>query len=160
MSERAGATPLYFEDFAVGQARRYGGRSLTAADIIRFAREFDPQAYHTDPEAAKGSIFGGLVASGLHTQAFVLRMIFDQYLQGGTALASPGIDEVRWTQPVRPGDTLTVETTVTATVPSLSRPDRGLVKMKHVVANQTGTTVMTMLGMAFFKRRPKDRPPG
>ena len=155
MSERTGTTPLYFEDFTVGQTRRYGSRSPTAADIIRFAREFDPQPYHTDPEAAKASIFGGLVASGLHTQALVLRMIFDQYLEGGTALASPGIDEVRWTQPVRPGDSLTVETTVTATVPSLSRPDRGLVKMKHVVAHQTGATVMTMLGMAFFKRRPK-----
>ncbi|MBM3510597.1 MAG: MaoC family dehydratase [Alphaproteobacteria bacterium] len=156
MSEATGAAPIYFEDFAVGETRRYGGRSLTAADIIRFAREFDPQTYHTDPEAAKGSIFGGLVASGLHTQALVLRMIFDQYLKGGTALASPGIDEVRWIRPVRPGDTLTVATTVTATVSSRSRPDRGLVKMKHVVANQTGATVMTMLGMAFFKRRPKN----
>jgi acyl dehydratase len=158
MSEPARVTPLYFEDFAFGQTRRYGGCRVNEADIIRFAREFDPQPYHIDPEAAKASIFGGLVASGLHTQAFVLRMIFDQYLQGGTALASPGIDEVRWTRPVRPGDTLTVETTVTATVPSLSRPDRGLVKMKHVVANQTGATVMTMLGVAFFKRRPKGSP--
>ncbi|MSP51216.1 MAG: MaoC family dehydratase [Alphaproteobacteria bacterium] len=155
MSERRDRATLYFEDFVVGETRRHGGRRMSAEDIVRYAREFDPQPYHTDPEAAKDSIFGGLVASGTHTFAIVIRMVFDEYLAGGTALASPGGDELRWPNPVRAGDTLWVATAIAAAIPSLSRPDRGLIKFKHVVANQNDVKVMTFISMAFFKRRLK-----
>ena len=144
---------VYFEDFAVGETHRYGGIAVSEEDIIRFASEFDPQYFHTDPVAAVDSAFGGLAASGWHTTSLLMRMIVDEYMNSAAALASPGSDEIRWLRPLRPGDTLYAITEIVAAIPSRSRPDRGLVKALHTVVNQDEQPVMTMLGLGFFKRR-------
>ena len=146
---------VFFEDFSVGDVRRYGGVVVSEEDIVRFAREFDPQYFHTDPVAAQDSAFAGLAASGWHTAALLMRMIVDEYLATAAALASPGGDEIRWLKPVRPADTLYAMTEITETKPSRSKPDRGLVKARHTVTNQHDQVVMTMLGLGFFARRPE-----
>lgn len=144
----------YYEDFLVGEVYDYGGRTVSAQDIIRFAREFDPQTFHVDPQAAKDTAFGGLVASGWHTSALAMRMMVDGLLEGAATMASPGIDEIRWLKPVRPGDTLRVRAEITDKIPSKTRPDRGLIKFRQTIRNQDGEAVMTMISMAFFQRRP------
>ena len=146
---------IYFDDFTVGDKRRYGGVVILEEDIIRFAREFDPQYFHTNPAAAHDSAFGGIVASGWHTTAILMRMMVDEFMAGAAALASPGSDEIRWLRPVRPGDTLFATSEIVDTVRSRSKPDRGLIKALHTVINQDEQTVMTMLGLGFFKCRPE-----
>lgn len=144
----------YYEDFLVGEVYDYGGRTVSAQDIIRFAREFDPQTFHVDPQAAKDTAFGGLVASGWHTSALAMRIMVDGLLKGAATMASPGIDEIRWLKPVRPGDTLRVRAEITDKIPSKTKPDRGLIKLRQTIRNQDGEVVMTMISMAFFQRRP------
>ncbi len=145
---------LYFEDFAVGDTRELGGRTVSEAEIVAFGRQFDPQPFHIDPEAASRSPFGGLIASGWHTAALAMRMVVDELLPPGSgSLGSPGVDELRWHHPVRPGDTLRVRTEVVETVPSRSKPDRGLVKLRYRVLNQRDEEVMSLIGMGLFRRR-------
>lgn len=145
---------LYFEDFQVGQSHQFGSRTITREEIIAFARQFDPQPFHLDDEAARKSIFGGLVASGWHTTALCMRMIVDDaQSRGGGSLGSPGAEEIRWLKPVRPGDTLSVRSEVVATIPSRSKPDRGLVKTRYSLRNQHGDETMRMIAMGFFRRR-------
>ena len=146
--------PQYFEDFVVGRRQELGKRSVSEDEIVRFAREFDPQPFHTDPEAAKHSIYGGLIASGWHTCAMTMRILCDAYLVGSGAMGSPGIDELRWRKPVRAGDTITVFGTVAEARVSQSKPDRGVVVSDTEVVNQHGDVVMTMRGMTMFRRRP------
>jgi acyl dehydratase len=145
----------WFEDFAVGDTATFGDHEVTEQEIIRFATEYDPQSFHTDPEAARASIFGGLIASGWNTAAIMMRALVDHYVSAESSLGSPGIDELRWTQPVRPGDRLRVRVTVTETIPSRSKPDRGVVRGFTEVLNQRGEVVMTMKGMTMHRARPK-----
>jgi acyl dehydratase len=144
----------YFEDFQPGETFPLGSRAISEADIVAFAREYDPQLFHIDPEAARASNFGGLVASGWHTCAIFMRLAVDGLLRDSSALASPGVDEIRWLKPVRPGDVLRGRLDVLEAVPSRSKPDRGLVKHLGELSNQHGDVVMTIRAMSLFGRRP------
>jgi acyl dehydratase len=145
---------LYFEDFPPGDVRESPVRTVTRDEIIAFAREFDPQPFHTDEAAARATIYGGLIASGWHTIAIYMRLMWDSYLKETVSLGSPGVDEVRWLKPVRPGDTLRARFTVLEAVPSRSKPDRGIVRSLSEVFNQHGEVVMTLRGLGMFGRRP------
>jgi acyl dehydratase len=142
-----------FEDFAVGQVYELGSRTVTEAELVEFARQWDPQPFHVDPEAAKESVFGGLIASGWQTGAIWMRMYVDTML-GSAARGSPGIEELRWLAPVRPGDTLTGRLTVLETTPSATKPDRGTIRIRGEMVNQDGVTVMAMTSRGHFGRRP------
>jgi acyl dehydratase len=146
---------LFFEDFVPGSVRELGPAVVDEAEIIEFARRYDPQPIHTDPEWARTGPFGGLIASGWHTAAIAMRLLVDQYLPTASSLASPGIDELRWLRPVRPGDELRVRVTVIETRPSRSRPDRGLLRSRIEVLEADGSAVMTMIGMNIIRRRPE-----
>jgi acyl dehydratase len=147
---------LYFEDFIVGLRRELGSRSLSEEEMIGFAREYDPQPFHIDPEAAARSPFGSLIASGWQTCAVTMRILCDSFLLESASLGSPGVDEVRWTKPVRPGDTLTVFSTVLEARASRSKPDRGVIVSATEVVNQKGEVVMTMRGMTMMSTRPSN----
>jgi acyl dehydratase len=140
----------YWEDFEVGESTELGSHSITEAEILAFARKYDPQPFHTDPEAARRSIFGGLIASGWHTASLVMRILVEHYLARGAAVASPGVDELRWLQPVRPGDVLRVRVTVLEARRSRSKPDRGLVRTRIEALNQDDAVVMSMIAMNLF----------
>jgi acyl dehydratase len=146
--------PIFFEDFVAGQRLDYGSRSVSQDDIVRFAREFDPQPFHTDPVAAETSIYGGLIASGWHTCAIMMRILCDGVIGAAASLGSPGIDELRWLKPVRPGDTLSVYGTVLEVRPSKSKPDRGVVVSKTEVLNQAGDIVLTLRAINMYRKRP------
>jgi acyl dehydratase len=143
----------YFEDYVPGAVFEYGDTPITEAEIIEFARRFDPQDMHVDPEAAARGRFGGLIASGWHTAAMMMRLIVDNFLPKAASLASPGIDELRWLKPVRPGDVLHIRVTVLEATPSRSRPDRGMVRSLVEVLNQDGDAVMSMKPMNIIRRR-------
>ncbi len=134
----------YFEDYTVGVKQEVGSVSISEADIIEFANKYDPQDFHTDPEKAASGPFGGLIASGWHTISVVMRLLVDRYLDNVSSLGSPGIDELRWMAPVRPGDVLTVQAEVVNARRSSSKPDRGLIHTNVEVSNQDGVMVMTM----------------
>jgi acyl dehydratase len=142
-----------FEDFAAGQVYELGSRTVTEAELVEFARQWDPQPFHVDPEAAKESVFGGLIASGWQTGAMWMRMYVDTML-GSAARGSPGIEELRWLAPVRPGDTLTGRLTVLEATPSATKPDRGTIRIRGEMVNQDGVTVMAMTSRGHFWRRP------
>ena len=146
-------TDRYFEDYAPGAVVEYGQIPVTEAEIVEFARRFDPQEMHVDPEAAARGRFGGLIASGWHTAAMMMRLFADNFLSKVASLASPGIDELRWLQPVRPGDVLRIRVTVLEATPSRSRPDRGIVRTLVEVLNQQGEAVMTLKPMNIIRRR-------
>lgn len=145
---------LYFEDFPPGDVRESEPRAVTRDEIVAFARQFDPQPFHTDEAAARRTIYGGLLASGWHTAAIVMRLLWDTVLKDAASLGSPGVDEVRWLKPVRPGDTLRARFTVTGARPSSRRPDRGVVHSLSEVFNQHGELVMTIRGLGLYARRP------
>ena len=144
----------YWEDIKEGEVVELGSRIMEKDRMIAFAREFDPQPFHTDEKAAEASIWGGLIASGWLTGSVLMRIFYDGYLKDTAGLGSPGIDELRWLKPVRPGDTLTVRLTVLETVASRSKPDRGIVRSLMEVLNQHGEIVMTTKGVNFVTRRP------
>ena len=144
---------LYFEDIEPGGVYELGTRTVTESEIVAFAREWDPQPFHTDPEAAKGSVFGGLIASGWHTGSMWMRMYVETML-GSAARGSPGIEELRWLAPVRPGDTLSGRLTVLEATPSATKPDRGTIRIRGEMVNQDGVTVMSMTSRGHFGRRP------
>ena len=143
----------WFEDFAVGMRLEVPGPVLTRDSIMEFARRYDPQPFHVDEEAAKQSAYGGLIASGWHTVSLAMRMICDAYLLDAASLGSPGVNEVRWLKPVRPGDAIRLRMTVLEAKPSKSKPDRGTVLHRWEVFNQKDETVMTMEGYGMFRRR-------
>ncbi|MDQ1818060.1 MaoC family dehydratase [Massilia sp. CCM 9210] len=149
-------TAWYFEDFYVGQEIPVGSRTVTEEEIIAFATQFDPQPFHVDHDAAAASIFGGVIASGWHTCSMMMRMVVDSVLGTSSSMGSPGLDKVRWLQPVRAGDTLTVSYITTALKPSSSRPDRGVVWSTWRAVNQHGEVACTIEGMGMFGRRPKE----
>lgn len=150
---KAAVYRYYWEDFPVGQVTEFGGITLSEEDIVRFAREFDPQPFHIDAEAAKHSMFGGLIASGWHTCGLAMRMMCDAYLLEAASLGSPGVDNIRWLKPVRPGDTLRVRCVVLEARPLESKPHVGLVRNRWEVLNQHGEEVMQMEGYGMFRRR-------
>jgi len=143
----------YFEDYIPGAVFEYGEIRVDEAEIIEFARRFDPQAMHVDPEVAKRGRFGGLIASGWHTGAMMLPLLADNFLPKAPSLASPGIDELRWLHPVRPGDLLRIRVTVLEATPSRSKPDRGMVRTLIEVLNQDGNVVMSLKPMNIIARR-------
>ncbi len=145
---------IYWEDFEPGQVIELeGSTTLTKDEIIEFACEWDPQPFHIDEEAADKSIYGGVIASGWHTGAVTMRLLVDGILGEAASLGSPGLDEMRWLKPVRPGDTLRARAVVRETRPSRSKPDRGTVKVTWETYNQDGEKVMTMTGIQMFARR-------
>jgi acyl dehydratase len=143
----------YFEDYVEGAVHSFGSIAVEADEIMAFAKRFDPQAFHTDPEAAKQTPFRGLIASGWHTVGLMMRLYVEHYLTHVASLASPGIDELRWLKPVRPGDTLSVRVTVLKATPSRSKPDRGAVTSFIEVFNQAGEAVMTLRAVNMIARR-------
>jgi acyl dehydratase len=143
----------YFEDYVVGESMTYGDYVVTEEEIRGFAERYDPQPFHIDPEAARQSIFGGLIASGWNTASISMRMLVDHFVSRRSGLGSPGIDELRWHQPVRPGDRLKVRSTVTEARRSKSKPDRGLVRVRHETLNQRDEVVMSFSGMSLYRCR-------
>jgi len=143
----------YFEDYVEGDVHSFGRVAVEADEIVEFAKRFDPQAFHTDPEAAKRTPFRGLIASGWHTVGLMMRLYVEHYLTHVASLASPGVDELRWLKPVRPGDTLSVRVTVLKATPSRSKPDRGAVTSFIEVFNQAGEAVMTLRAVNMIARR-------
>ena len=145
---------LYFDDFAVGDRFESAGKTMSEAEILDFAFRFDPQPIHLDVEAAKRSVYGGLIASGFHTMVVGFRLFWQENVLNGCSLGSPGMDEVRWLLPVRPGDTLHTIAEVLETRPSSSKPDRGLCKVRYTIVNQREEPVMTMTAIQILARRP------
>jgi acyl dehydratase len=147
------SSPRYFEDLVIGNVLETASVTVTEEDIVQFAKRYDPQPFHIDKAAAEKSIYGGLIASGWHTASIAMRLMVDARAQSA-GMGSPGIDELRWIKPVRPGDTLRVRWTLIEARKSRSKPDRGLTRSKCEVINQNGETVMTYIGMGFVKCRP------
>jgi acyl dehydratase len=147
-------TGRYFEDFSAGDEIVTLGRTLTEDAIITFAAQYDPQNFHTDVEAAQRSAYGGLIASGFHTLGVGFRLFIDTGVVAGTSIGSPGIDQLRWLQPVRPGDTLHTVVRVLETRPSGSKPDRGIIRLAVRILNQRDEAVLTLETTMFISRRP------
>ena len=147
---------IYFEDFKVGQVIELGSCTVSKDEIIAFARKFDPQPFHIDEAAAERSIYGGLIASGMHTCSIFMRLLYDGLLSRAASMGSPGQDELRWIKPVRPGDTLSARGLVEELIPSRSKPDRGLIRTTYEVFNQDGDKVMTLRGIGMFGKRPTE----
>ncbi|MFP2928655.1 MaoC family dehydratase [Pyxidicoccus sp. 3LG] len=144
----------YFEDFQMGEVSEHGPYVVSREEIIAFAKQFDPQPFHLSDEGARQGIFGGIIASGWHTASICHRLIVEGLLGKAASLGSPGLDELRWLKPVRPGDALTVRTEVIALTPSRSKADRGAIKFRFEVRTQNGEVVMTEIANALFARRP------
>jgi acyl dehydratase len=143
----------YFEDYIPGTVFEYGEIRVEESEILDFARRFDPQGMHVDPEKAARGRFGGLIASGWHTGAMAMRLLADNFLPKTASLASPGIDELRWLRPVRPGDVLRIRVSVLEATPSRSKADRGMVRTLIEVLNQDGEVVMSLKPMNIIARR-------
>jgi len=147
--------PRVFEDFNAGDRFRSEPSEVTEKQIIEFAREFDPQSFHLDPAAAKQTMFKGLIASGWHTAAISMRL-FIQRLNFAEGAIGLGVDELRWPNPVRPGDILRVDTEIVDLRPSRSKPDCGIARIRNVTTNQRGEVVQTMFASALVPRRGPD----
>jgi len=143
----------YFEDYVAGAVYEYGSVTMDEAEIIEYATRFDPQRMHTDLEYAASGPFHGLIASGWHTAGIFMQLYVDHYLSHVASLASPGIDELRWPAPVRPGDRLRMRVTVASTRALKSKPDRGLVHTDGELLNQDDVVVLSLKAMNFLKRR-------
>jgi len=144
---------LAYEDLVPGWRMTFPPRALSREDIIRFAREWDPQEFHLDEAAASRSHFGGLVASGWHTGCLAMRIVVDGLLEGSTSMGSPGLEELKWLRPVRPDDPLTLTIEVLEARPSRSKADRGSVKFGYEMVNSAGETVFTQVAWVIFGRR-------
>ncbi|MCX7325582.1 MAG: MaoC family dehydratase [Hyphomicrobiales bacterium] len=144
---------LYLEDFAVGDVRSYGQQPVSADDIIAFASIFDAQDFHLDAEAAKSTFVGGLIGSGWHTSAIMMRIMAEAFLLDSAALGAPGIDELKWIRPVRPGDVLSVRHTVLEVKQSRSKPEIGLVRFRFEVMNQNAEPVQEVTNWIILGRR-------
>lgn len=145
---------LYLEDFTEGRAFELGSREVTAREIVAFAEQWDPQPFHLDPEAARASPFGGLVASGWHTCAVAMRLLVDGLFRRAASMGSPGMGGIRWPAPVRPGDRVAARLVVRSVRPSRSRPDRGIVAFTCEARNGAGELVLEMEATVFIGRRP------
>ena len=148
----------HFEDYVPGTVVEYGPIVVDEAEVIEFGRRYDPQPFHVDPAAGARTPFGGVIASGWHAAAMMMRVLVDRYLPRGAGLGSPGVDELRWLAPVRPGDRLAVRITVLEARRSQSRPDRGMVRQRIEVVRDDGTVAMTMVPMTLIRARAAARP--
>lgn len=148
----------YLEDFAVGQVIEFPPRTVSEDEIIAFARDYDPQPFHLDKEAARQSLFGGLCASGWHTAGMMMRMLVDHMIGKYASMGSPGVDQLRWVRPVFPGDTLHLRGEILEVKPSRSKPDRGVITSRYEMKNQKGETVLTMQAKGMYARRPQQLP--
>ncbi|MGO8797813.1 MAG: MaoC family dehydratase [Roseiarcus sp.] len=144
---------LYFEDFPPGEVVEYGDLEVSGVRIKAFAEQFDPQPFHLDENAGRETPAGGLIASGWHTAAMLMRMNCDHFLNRSAAQGAPGIEEVNWLKPVRPGDRLHVRRTTKGARPSASRPELGLIDFVFEVVNHKGEVAMTQKNVILFKRR-------
>lgn len=144
---------LHHEDFPVGQVTTFGRYEVTREEVLRFAAAYDPQPFHLDDEAAANSLFGRLAASGWHTCAMAMRMMCDGYLLRSASLGSPGLEDIRWKQPVYPGDVLHMRMTVLESRPMRSRPGVGLMRARWEVLNQDGALCAEFAGWGMFRRR-------
>lgn len=147
---------IYFEDLTPGRVFELGSVEMPEDEILEFAARFDPQPFHLDAEAAAASHFGGIIASGWHTCSCAMRLMVDGMMRHTVSLGSPGVDEIRWLAPVRPGDRLSGRMTVETARPSSSNPTRGSVGFLTEMENQDGVVVLTMRAVAMFGRRPTD----
>lgn len=143
----------YWEDFPAGRVFDCGSRTLSEEEIIGFARDWDPQRFHVDPAAAKATPYGGVIASGWHTGCILMRLMCDAYLNEASCIGSPGIEDWRFALPVRPGDCLTLRSTVLDARPSASKPDRGIVRFRWELFNQHSEVAVSMTGTQFYLRR-------
>ena len=143
----------FFEDFRPGEVLEFGDYLVTEDEIVEFAKRYDPQPFHVDHEAAEKSIYGGLIASGWMTGSIVMRILVDPFISPESSMGSPGVDEIRWTKPVRPGDRLRVRVTVVEARRSQSKPDRGIIQLQQEAINQDGETVMSIRGMGLYRCR-------
>jgi len=146
---------IYWEDFKVGETLEMGRHRFSAQEIIDFGRQFDPQPFHVDPEAARASFYGELIASGWHTCAIAMRLMCESYVNRTRSMGSPGVDNIRWLAPVKAGDTLTYRRTALEARASRSRPDAGLVRNRWEAYNQDGVLVLSMEGWGMLARRPR-----
>jgi acyl dehydratase len=146
---------IYFEDISVGDETVSDRKTVTKEEILDFARKYDPQSFHIDEEAAKSSIYGGIIASGWHTASIFMRLLIDSATNNRAALGSPGFDELRWVRPVRPNDTLHFKSTVFETRRSNSRPDMGIVRSDAKLFNQNDEIVLTLKSTGMFQTRPE-----
>ena len=144
---------MYFDDLPKGYSFETAARTLSEDDIIGFARQWDPLPFHIDPEAARASPYGGLIASGFHSLLTAYALTLETNVWNEAAMGSPGIDSLRWIRPVRPGDTLRVRIVVTSSTPSQSRSDRGRTGFQHTVLNQNDEVVMTYHCVSILARR-------
>ncbi len=154
MNPRMPKMERHFEDYQPGMIVECGEVGVNEEEILEFGRRFDPQDMHADPERAKFGPFGGIIASGWHTAALTMRLVVERYLSKVSSLGSPGLDELRWALPVRPGDRLRVRVTVLETRPSQSKPDRGIVTSLVEVFNQEGELVMSLKPVNLMRCRP------
>ena len=145
---------MYFADLEVGHTFETASKTLTEEEILAFARQWDPQYFHVDPEAAKGSPYGGLIASGFHTLLTAFKLVYGAGVWNEASMGSPGMEHLRWIRPVRPGDTLRVKVEVVSSTPSASRGDRGRTGFIHTVVNQRDEVVMTYDCVVILARRP------
>ena len=149
---------IWWEDLVPGSVRDLGSITVSRDDILRFAREFDPQPFHLDDRAGEASVFGGLCASGWHTCALAMRLMVTEFLSQSASLGSPGMESVQWLKPVFPGDTLSLRHRIIESRPMNSRPDVGLVRTVWEMHNQRGEPVLHMDGYGMFRRRPAAQP--
>jgi acyl dehydratase len=149
----------YFEDYVTGFVHEFGSIAVDEQEVIDFGKRFVPLSYHTDREAAKNSIYGGLIASGWHTAALMMRLYTDNYLSKVANLGSPGVDELRWDKPVFPGDQLSIRVTVLEARRSASKPDRGILRSFIEVLNQKREVVMSLKSVNFVRSRPNQSHP-
>jgi acyl dehydratase len=145
---------LYFEDFPPGEVIRYCDMEVSTSRIVAFAEQFDPQPFHLDETVARETMVGGLIASGWHTAGMLMRMNCDHFLNRSASQGSPGIAEVNWLKPVRPGDRLSVRRTTIGARPSASKPELGIVDFSFEVLNQLGEVTMTQRNVMLIRRRP------
>ena len=143
----------YLEDYVEGTIHEFGPVTITEDEIVQFGKKFDPQLFHTDPERAGETAYGGLIASGWHTCGLFMRLFVENYLAGPASLGSPGVDELRWLNPVRPGDQLTLRITVHKVKPSRSKPDRGVLFSFCEMLNQVNEVVATMMALNLIRYR-------
>ena len=144
----------WFEDYVPGTTTEHGPISVTEAEVVEFAERFDPQPFHVDAAAAADGPFGGIIASGWHTCALMMRLFAREHLSPASSLGSPGVDELRWVRPVRPGDELTLRTTVQAARLSRTRPDRGIVTTGIEMVDRAGEVVLRMTALNMVLARP------
>ncbi|MGE0801509.1 MAG: MaoC family dehydratase [Lautropia sp.] len=145
----------YFEDYTVGEVHDFGDQLVSREEIIEFASRYDPQPFHIDERAAADSLYGGLIASGWMTAGVLMRMLVDHFISPLSSMGSPGIDELRWLKPVRPGDRLRARVEVLEMRRSVSRPDRGVIRFHQQLFNQNDEMVLSMRGMGMYRCRPQ-----